>query len=97
MQALAVETATRLLAVAQPGSGFDVDVSLGQGLAGGAVGAFLTTLVVGAIAVAVFPERTEALMAAVVEVTLPVAPDEAGVVGRFAFAVRRFVDQVRSP
>jgi hypothetical protein len=67
MQALAVETVTRLLAVAQPGSGFDVDVSLGQGLAGGAVGAFLTTLVVGAIAVAVFPERTEELMEAVVE------------------------------
>jgi hypothetical protein len=67
MQALAVETAVRLLAVTQPGSGFDVDVSLGQGLAGGAVGAFLTTLVVGAIAVSVFPERTEALMAAVVE------------------------------
>ena len=67
MQALAVETAVRLLAVTQPGSGFDVEVSLGQGLAGGAVGAFLTTLVVGAIAVAVFPERTEALMEAVVE------------------------------
>lgn len=43
--------------VAQADSGFDVDVTLGQGLAGGAVGAFLTTLVVGAIAVAVFPER----------------------------------------
>jgi hypothetical protein len=44
-----------------------VDISLGQGPAGGAVGAFLTTLVVGAIAVAVFPERTEELMAALVE------------------------------
>ncbi len=53
--------------VAQAGSGFDVDVTLGQGLAGGAVGAFLTTLVVGAIAVAVFPERTERLMTAVLD------------------------------
>jgi len=67
MQALAVETAASLLAVVEPGSGFDVDVTVGQGLAGGAVGAFLTTLVVGAIAVTVFPERTEALMDAVVE------------------------------
>jgi hypothetical protein len=64
MQVLAV-AATKL--VAQAGSGFDVDVTLGQGLVGGAVGAFLTTLVVGAIAVAVFPERTERLMARVLD------------------------------
>jgi len=63
MQALAVAAAT----IAQAGSGLDVDVTLGQGLAGGAVGAFLTTLVVGAIAVAAFPERTEAVMAAVLD------------------------------
>ena len=67
MQTLAVAAVTTLLTVAEPGSGFDLNVSVGQGLAGGAVGAFLTTLVVGAIAVAVFPERTEALMDAVVE------------------------------
>jgi len=67
VHALAVQAAVKLLAVTEPGSGFDVDINLGQGLAGGAVGAFLTTLVVGAIAVAVFPERTEALMEAVVE------------------------------
>jgi len=67
MQALAVDAVAALLTVAEPGSGFDVNVSLGQGLAGGGVGAFLTTLVVGAIAVSVFPERTEALMEAVVE------------------------------
>ncbi|MCG1003439.1 MULTISPECIES: hypothetical protein [Halobacterium] len=54
-------------AIAQAGSGLDIDVTLGQGLAGGAVGAFLTTLVVGAIAVAVFPERTETLMARVLD------------------------------
>lgn len=67
MQTLAGDAVTVLLTMTQPGSGFDVNVSLGQGLAGGAVGAFFTTLVVGAIAVTVFPERTEALMAAVVE------------------------------
>jgi len=68
MQALsAVPVSTRLLSLAQPDpGGVNVDVSLGSGLAGGAVGVFLTTLVVGAIAVAVFPDRTEALMAAVV-------------------------------
>jgi hypothetical protein len=63
MQTLAVAATL----VAQAGSGLDVDVTLGQGLVGGAVGAFLTTLVVGAIAVAVFPERTERLMARVLD------------------------------
>lgn len=53
--------------IAQAGTGLDLDVTLGQGLVGGAVGAFLTTLVVGAIAVAVFPERTETLMARVLD------------------------------
>lgn len=67
MHTLVVAAVTTLLTVVEPGSGFDVDVTVGQGLAGGAVGAFLTTLVVGAIAVTVFPERTEALMDAVVE------------------------------
>jgi len=67
MQTLAAEVLPALSTVVDPGSGFDIDIAVGQGLAGGAVGAFLTTLVVGAIAVAVFPERTEALMAVVVE------------------------------
>lgn len=65
MQALAAEFTMAL--VTQPGGGFDVDLTLGEGLAGGAIGAFLTTLVVGAIAVAVFPERTERLMNAVLD------------------------------
>ncbi|MDH5019796.1 hypothetical protein [Halobacterium rubrum] len=68
MQALAAALGPKLLlALAQPEpAGVNVDVGVGQGLAGGAVGAFLTTLVVGAIAVAVFPDRTEELMVAVV-------------------------------
>ncbi|AHG04264.1 hypothetical protein HALDL1_12175 [Halobacterium sp. DL1] len=66
MQEFAVAAVSKTL-FAVIDSGVDVDVTLGQGLAGGAVGAFLTTLVVGAIAVAVFPERTERLMDAVVE------------------------------
>lgn len=45
--------------------GFDLHVDLGAGLGGGAVGTFLTTLVVGAILVAVVPEYAEGKMAAV--------------------------------
>lgn len=41
------------------GPGLDVDLSLGEGLFGGAFGAVLTTLTVGAILIAVFPEYTE--------------------------------------
>ncbi|MGB9965378.1 hypothetical protein [Halobacterium sp. CBA1126] len=65
MKALAVDAATQLIALSE--TGLDVNVSLGQGLASGAVGAFLTTLVVGAIAVAVYPDRTEQLMADVLD------------------------------
>ncbi|WP_135820836.1 hypothetical protein [Halostella litorea] len=46
----------------QPDSGFHVDIDLGTGLGGGAVGAFLTTLAVGAIMIAVVPEYTERMM-----------------------------------
>lgn len=49
----------------QAGRGVDADVSLGQGVAGGAVSAFLTTLVLGAILVAVAPGYVERLLAAV--------------------------------
>lgn len=48
-------------------AGPEVDVALGEGLAGGAVGAFVTTLVVGAILVAVAPSYTERLMRDVLE------------------------------
>jgi hypothetical protein len=46
-----------------PGSGFDVSVDLGPSLGGGAVGAFLTTLIIGAILIAVVPEYTRSMMA----------------------------------
>jgi hypothetical protein len=45
----------------------DVGVDPASGLAGGAVGAFLTTLVVGAILVAVAPDYTVDRMAAVLD------------------------------
>ena len=45
--------------VAQVGPNVDVGVDPGTGLLGGAVGAFLTTLIVGAILLAVAPEYTE--------------------------------------
>ena len=57
--------ATALIAQATPG--VEVDLTLGEGLAGGAVSAFLTTLILGAIFVAVFPDASERLMASVVD------------------------------
>jgi len=45
----------------------DVDLNPLEGLAGGAVGAFLTTLIVGAILVAVAPDYTVDRMAAVLD------------------------------
>ena len=54
-----------LVAFADPG--FHIDLTLGEGMAGGAVGTFLTTLVVGAILVAVAPEYTQRIMAVVVD------------------------------
>lgn len=47
--------------------GVNVDVGFGEGLAGGAVGAFLTTLVIGAILVAIAPEYTQRMMRDVAE------------------------------
>lgn len=47
--------------------GANIDVTIGEGIAGGAAGAFLTTLVVGAILVAVAPDYTRRRMAAVLE------------------------------
>lgn len=46
-----------------PGSEFDVSVDLGPSLGGGAVGAFLTTLIIGAILIAVAPDYTQSTMA----------------------------------
>ena len=56
---------SRVLAV-DPGPGFDVTVGLWGGLGSGAVGAFLTTLIVGAILIAVAPEYTQNRMGTVV-------------------------------
>jgi hypothetical protein len=42
-----------------PGPGFDVSADLGPGLGGGAVGAFLTTLVIGGILIAAVPAYTK--------------------------------------
>jgi hypothetical protein len=60
--ALAVRAQFALLQV-----DIDIDLDPGLGLVGGAVSAFLTTLIVGAILVAVAPEYTTDRMAAVVE------------------------------
>lgn len=61
----AVSVATALVAQGEPG--VDVDVAIGEGVAVGAVGAFLTTLVVGAILLAVAAEYTERMTAAVLD------------------------------
>lgn len=50
----------------EPG-GTDVDITLGPGLAGGAVGTFVLTLVVGAILVAVAPAYTDRMLEAVTD------------------------------
>lgn len=53
--------------IAQADPGINVDVGATNGLLGGAVGAALTTLVVGAILVAVAPEYTARTMADALE------------------------------
>lgn len=54
-------------ATAQADPGVNVDIGTTNGLLGGAVVAFLTTLIVGAIMVAVAPEFTERMMGDVLE------------------------------
>ncbi|SIS05461.1 hypothetical protein [Natronorubrum thiooxidans] len=56
---------TGLLAQADPG--VDIGIGTADNLAGGAVGAFLTTLIVGAIMIAIIPEYTERMMGDVLE------------------------------
>lgn len=53
--------------VAQTDPGVNIDIGTTNGLLGGAVGAFLSTLIVGAILVAVVPEYTERMMAGVLD------------------------------
>lgn len=58
---------TVLPLLAQMGSDINIDLGSGISLVGSALGAFLTTLVVGGIMVAVVPDFTERMMAAVLE------------------------------
>lgn len=61
-----LQSAAMTAAMLQTG---DIDVTIDPtvGLLGGAVGAFLTTLMVGGVMVAVFPEYVERMMAAVLD------------------------------
>ncbi|QFU83449.1 hypothetical protein [Natronorubrum aibiense] len=78
---------TALLAQADPG--VNIDIGTADNLAGGAVGAFLTTLIVGAIMVAVAPAYTERMMADVLEE--PVGSFIYGVLSLVAVLVLAFV------
>lgn len=69
----------------QTDPGINVDIGPTNGLLGGAVGAFLTTLVVGAILVAVVPGYTERTMATVLED--PVGSFTYGIVSLLAVTV----------
>ncbi|QRV15573.1 hypothetical protein JMJ58_01320 [Haloterrigena salifodinae] len=64
-----VQSVSMVVSIAQanPNPGVDVDIGAPTGLVSGAVVAFLTTLVVGTILVAVAPAYTERMMAAVLE------------------------------
>ncbi|PGF15009.1 hypothetical protein CP556_01935 [Natrinema sp. CBA1119] len=53
--------------IVQTNPGVDIDIGTMNGLLGGAITAFLTTLVVGAILVAVVPEFTERMMGDMLE------------------------------
>lgn len=53
--------------VVPPETGVDVQIGAGQTLFGGAVSAFFTTLVVGVLLVALFPEYTERMIADIFE------------------------------
>ncbi|MDF9745096.1 hypothetical protein [Natrinema salsiterrestre] len=53
--------------IAQADPGVEVDIGATGGLLGGAISAFLTTLVVGAILIAIRPEYTDRMMGNVLE------------------------------
>lgn len=57
--------ALQTIAQAGPGEGVDVDVDVGTGIGGGAGGALLTTLIVGALLIALAPDFTEERVATV--------------------------------
>lgn len=62
-----VESVLSIVLIAQVDPGLNVDIALGEGVAGGAIGAFVTTLVVGAILIAVVPEYTERMIGLVLD------------------------------
>lgn len=70
-------------------AGPNVNVEPATGVAGGAIGAFLTTLIVGAIMIAVAPEFTERMMGDVVE--NPVGSFAYGIVALLALFVMIFI------
>ncbi|WP_440765450.1 hypothetical protein [Natronorubrum sp. DTA7] len=55
------------LLIAQADPGIDIDIGTADSLLGGAVSAFLTTLIVGAIMIAIAPAFTERMMADALE------------------------------
>ena len=88
MSVLAQSTLTALF-VAQAGPGVDIGIGTADNLAGGAVGAFLTTLIVGAIMIAVVPEYTEQMMGDVLDE--PVGSFVYGIIALVAVLIIAFV------
>ena len=62
-----IQPALARLLVAQTDPGIGIEIDATDGLLGGAVSAFLTTLIVGAIMIAVAPAFTERMMADALE------------------------------
>ncbi|WP_226041021.1 hypothetical protein [Natrinema sp. DC36] len=71
--------------IVQTNPGVDIDIGTTNGLLGGAITAFLTTLVVGAILVAVVPEYTERMIVDVLDD--PVGSFAYGIVSLLALAL----------
>ncbi|ELY52431.1 hypothetical protein [Natronorubrum bangense] len=88
MSVLAQSTLTALF-VAQAGPSVDIGIGTADNLAGGAVGAFLTTLIVGAIMIAVVPEYTERMMGDVLDE--PIGSFVYGLIALVAVLILAFV------
>lgn len=83
-------TVLRLGTLAQfEAPGLSVDIAPGQGLAGGAFGAFLTTAVIGLLLVALAPEFTQRMMGEVLEE--PIGTFVYGVVSLLALLLVSFI------
>ena len=81
--------AEAVLALAQTDPGIDIEIGTTDGLLGGAVGAALTTLVVGAIMIAVAPEYTDRMMTEVLDD--PVGAFAYGIVALLGLALLTFL------